>query len=119
MPSELVRADRVLMHYMARKADDLEQDSIEVKTILRDVESIQEKSGVHLYEILSLDGRLKSPELEEELVQLQGQKKIERTPNGVRPLGMGRLSGGFLELPAHVEEAINETINRKAVDTHE
>lgn len=118
MPSELVRSDRVLMHYITKKAHESDNTKVHIQTILQDLQSIQEESGEPLYDILSNNEHLESPEIEKELRQFQGLKKVEIDGGGfVHPLGMGRLSGGFLELPENVEEPLNETVTRETSDT--
>jgi hypothetical protein len=112
MPSELVRPDRVLLYYLARKIDESEKDGIDTQTICRDIQTIQEKSDVKLYEMFSLNDDIDSTELKGELKQLRELKKIEVQPDGsIRPLGMGRLSGGFLQLPQEIEAAIDATVD--------
>lgn len=113
MPTELVRPDRVLLHYLARKTDESGKNGIDPQTIYRDIHTIQEKSGVKLYEVFNDEGDVNSPELKGELEQLKNHKKIEMQSNGnIRPLGMGRLSGGFLQLPEDIETAIDATVDR-------
>lgn len=113
MPSSLVRADQVLMNYLTKKADESESDWVSIQTVYEDIQSVQNNTEATLYEVFGQNGQLQSPELNKELTQLESMKKIEIEGGSIRPLGIGRISGGALQLHDEVKEAINSTTDRK------
>lgn len=117
MPSDLARTDLVLLNYLCKKTNAKDESMVSTEETLKDFDEIQREEGITVYQINRDNGKIKSPDMLEDLAHLSGADMI-RLENGegiqkIGPHGLGNLSGRSVQLPNSFEKNMENVINRE------